>query len=272
MVHLELNYWPEVVVSLDKNLSVWGGGGFLTSADSFTVKWVLAMIPLRCVLTSDSLGENGKTSHNEVSGGAVKPKSRLSWLAYLMASALRDILLPPSSAANEVDWSTWICSWTGGGDSPSRRPKFYRQDNLGHLVQLAGLYPYVVLEAINARFALYVCHFDHILVNFAPLLDINGMPSKIKEYATALCVVKLSHSENLVPTWYYTRGVIPLHEIINHLPPRTGFNMEIFCTVISNHFHPPIMRQGSGERNRRTVTGEEQSQIIVPLWSIRTLS
>ena len=224
------------------------------------------MIPRRCVLTADSLEEIGKISHSGVSGGAGKANSRSSWPAYLTASALRALHSSPSSAANEVDWPTWIHSWTGGGDSPSRRPESYSQDELSRLAQLAGSSQAVVLEAINARFASYVRHLDQISAIVASPLDITGAPRKIEEDAAALYGVVLSRSANLGPTWDYTRGVIPLHDMLNHPPPGTGANVELFSYGDIKSFAPPDAVAGIGgkeseDRNRGGTMPNERSTL-----------
>ena len=68
-------------------------------------------------------------------------------------------------------------------------------------------------------------------------------------------------------SWYiqtcdYMRGVIPLHNMISG---------DFFVKVISNHLHPPIIRQVSRGNNWRTTTEKENFQMSVPLWAIRIL-
>mmetsp|Transcript_23731 Transcript_23731/g.38812 ORF Transcript_23731/g.38812 Transcript_23731/m.38812 type:complete len:399 (-) Transcript_23731:69-1265(-) len=133
---------------------------------------------------------------------------------------------------DDVNWSPWIQSWLGTGDEndpnnpkPPRPPSSYDALELESMAKDFGSNSQLVQEALEARYRIFLGHQQHLL------------PTHTNDRTEELYSVVLSRTAQLGPMWAEDdrRGIIPLHDLINHAPRGKCPNVELFTVGDLRH-------------------------------------
>lgn len=185
-------------------------------------------------------------------------------LSALLLSSPSFLSLPNQGCENSFNhdsnifWKGWIDSWMGPTDTPSMlKDAFTFTDNvkddtkgigtnheknisqvLSDLSSLARSSPLLVNEALQKRHEVFMKdwnliernHFSSFKLSTANDLEVDrSLKEKRKEEFAKMCDIVVSRTANLGPQWrnQQARGIIPLHDMINH--HSSSPNIELFC-------------------------------------------
>mmetsp|Transcript_16268 Transcript_16268/g.18854 ORF Transcript_16268/g.18854 Transcript_16268/m.18854 type:complete len:367 (-) Transcript_16268:603-1703(-) len=191
--------------------SVGGRGLFWVGIEPAFQGDVLAFIPSKCVITASNL-------QTEFPGLEGMQESDSAWQAKMTALASHCL---DSSGKDYMNRVQWIESWRGGGPSCPQPSEFYSTEELNQLAEMAKSTVDLVREKIDERYNTYKRDFkdmkkqkyyDGDAVTFGDMYSI-----------------VVSRTACLGPTWGNKRGIIPMHDFINHHPPSGKSNVELFC-------------------------------------------
>jgi len=190
---------------------------------------ILAYIPHALVFEMSNLRKTFPELdelHNEVTDdeGSKSSSSSPSWPSIFTTYACEALL---ENKRNEHVWKTWIELWSGGGPDGPRPSTSYTEEEISLLMKMINGDDYdssieaTIREMIDKRHRTFVRDLDSVR---------NCTTSNEETFARLYSII-LSRSANLGPQWQNRRGVIPLHDMINH-PPSDGSkskNVELFC-------------------------------------------
>lgn len=194
--------------------SVGGRGIFWVDNDIACQGDVLALIPAKCVITSSNLQDNFPALRG-------MQESDVSWPAKITALAMHCLQVNDNDYMNRVEW---IKAWQGGGPSGPQPSEYYPTEELNQLAATAGSTVDLVEEAIDKRYETFMKDFKEM--------------KKKKYHASnrlkaadfgAIYSIVVSRSACLGPIWGGKRGIIPLHDFLNHPPSSDKSNVELFC-------------------------------------------
>jgi hypothetical protein len=191
--------------------SVGGRGLFWVDDERAYQGDVLAFIPSRCVITAANL-------EAQFPGLQGMQESDASWQAKMTASASHCLKSPGNDYMNRVEW---IKSWQGGGPSGPQPSEFYSTEELNQLGVAAESTVDVVEKKIDERYATFMHDFERM------------KKEKFYESSSAefgeLYSIAISRTACLGPIWHNQRGIIPVHDFVNHPPPSSRSNVELIC-------------------------------------------
>ena len=223
-----------------------GGRGLFWKESKYHAKQgdILAYIPHQLVFEmskfrdtfpelDDHFLHRGANDNEE--GSSKSLSSSPSWPSIFTVYAY-ETLLGTKGKGNGHMWKTWIKLWNGGGPDGPRPSQSYTQEEISLLMKMIhnkdDLDDYddhdssknmeeTIRKVIDKRYRTFV-------------RDLNSVKSfniTNEETFASLYSIILSRTASLGPQWQNCRGVIPLHDMINH-PPSDGSkckNVELFC-------------------------------------------
>jgi len=207
-----------------------GGRGLFWKQSKYHVKQgdILAYIPHSLVFEMSNLRKTFPELdelHNEVNdkeGSKLSSlSSSLSWPSIFTTYACEALLEPNV-------WKTWIELWSGGGPDVVRSSISYSEEEISLLTKIIndGDYDSSIEEKIRAM-------IDKRHRTFVrDLNSVRNCTASNEETFANLYSIILSRSASLGPQWQNRRGVIPLHDMINHPSSSDGRkskNVELFC-------------------------------------------
>merc|ERR1712238_127521 len=182
-----------------------GGRGLFWKKSKYHVKQgdILAYIPHSLVFEMSNLRKSFPELdelHNEFNdkegSKSSSLSSSLSWPSMFTTYACEALL---ETKRNDHVWKTWIELWSGGGPDVVRSSISYSEEEISLLTKI---------------------------------INDGDYDSSNEETFANLYSIILSRSASLGPQWQNRRGVIPLHDVINHPSSSDGRkskNVELFC-------------------------------------------
>lgn len=190
--------------------SVAGRGLFYFGTEPAKQGDMLALIPSRCILTH----QTAKRQWPELTMDVVQKDTGASrddiitndWPVLLTAYAKRAL-------DDNTDWSQWIHAWQG--PKAPCPPDSLTTRELQQLATQAQSSISEVEKALQVRYSEFDTHCRR--------LDSLGITNYQDLYG-----VVLSRAANLGPQWNYASGIIPLHDMLNHVPIGKTPSVELF--------------------------------------------
>jgi len=190
--------------------SVGGRGLFWTSEEPAYQGDILAFIPSKNVITSSNLKSNFPELKN-------LEESESSWQAK-MTTLASYCLQSKDDYMNRVDW---IKSWHGGGPTCPRPSTSYSLEELNQLAELSGATVEKVEIKIEQRYGTFMRDYAR--------MQREKYCTETAESFGDMYSIAVSRTACLGPVWDNKRGIIPVHDFMNHPPSNTRPNVELFC-------------------------------------------
>lgn len=191
--------------------SVGGRGLFWTSDEPAYQGDIVAFIPSKNVITSYNL----ESSFPELKG---LQESEASWQAKMTTLASNCLQSEKEDYMNRVDW---IKSWYGGGPTCPRPSSSYSMEELNQLAEFAGSTVEKVEIKIEQRYGTFIRDYARMIKEkyYGETIDNFG----------DMYSITVSRTACLGPVWDNKRGIIPVHDFMNHPPSNSRPNVELFC-------------------------------------------
>ena len=208
----------EGVVVQTTNKSVAGRGAFFVSPDATnTIQRgdVLARIPKTSLLTLSNPHSLSTSDDNEAS----KIRQDLLSLSHKSSWPVSFTLFTGMVASKKI-FSEWIESFMG-----PEPPCLPTEDDVQNLMKMANVSKVTAEEASNFKYAAFTRDWN-MAKEWMEGTDNNDIMTE-SQFAKLYSIL-VSRTANLGPYYNNTRGVIPLHDMINHPPPDVEHSIELF--------------------------------------------
>ena len=215
-------------VQLETTTKSIGGRGlfYKNSIQSASQGDILAYIPKQLIFEPMNIRSNCNSKfisdlEETTTFSTDKDETSLSWATMFSLYAFKAF-----QDENDNIWKEWITLWKGGGpEGPKSFEKYTEEEVNWLLLEIDNndanvLCTEDVKEVIEKRYNTYQRD-----LKYAEKYNIE------EDLFSSLYSIVLSRTASLGFMWQNTRGIIPLHDMINH-PPKDGSlskNVELFC-------------------------------------------
>ena len=214
---------------------------------------ILALIPSNCVITTSNIAKQfpelnmecqdkgkgagtgtGKGADKDIDTDKNKDNRKASWQAEMITMAMHCL---NNSDRDVMDRRPWITSWKGGGPSCPRPSEDYSMEELDQLLEMVMMGSESesesesesnskctiekLKEAIDARYKTFMGEYEN-MKNKKKDSNSNHNPLDIHTNKTTIgdmYSIAVSRTAGLGPMWDNQRGIIPVHDFLNHPPP-----------------------------------------------------
>ena len=170
---------------------------------------IIARIPRKCVLAVSASLDRWPG----ILSGQVYGDPNLEMMASALAAYRDD--------KDQVGWKEWIDSWGGMGGIEPKSLASCSSEEIQAIASATGVTFAEVSMAMEVRHNMFLQDASKLGFSFDNQQDITS------EKFTDIWTVLVSRCANLGPHWDYERGVIPLHDMMNHPPHGTESNVEL---------------------------------------------